>query len=151
TLSVWGRKTHEVLMTTYIIIILWLISPTVVTMVAHALRSPAAVPVGRGPWLWFWWTNPYSLVYAPYTFPGQIGVAAYLGFLAVCLCLSGALAGLATRRIRGVALAEAGRGAAAPPRSRFAIRSHAPARLPRLLAPSLDGNPVLWREWHRAL
>ena len=35
TLSVWGRKTHEVLMITYLILILWLISPVLLEVVAE--------------------------------------------------------------------------------------------------------------------
>ena len=36
TLSVWGRKTHEVLMITYMMLIFWLISPIVLELVADA-------------------------------------------------------------------------------------------------------------------
>ena len=42
TLSLWGRKTHEVLMGTYLILVLWLISPLLVPFVAASfgLSSP---------------------------------------------------------------------------------------------------------------
>ena len=40
TLSVWGRKTHEVLMLTYLILILWLITPILIALVASS--SPPA-------------------------------------------------------------------------------------------------------------
>ena len=40
-LSVWGRKTHEVLMVTYLLIIIWLSSPVLVMILAFALGGAA--------------------------------------------------------------------------------------------------------------
>ena len=34
TLSVWGRKTHEVLMLTYLILILWALLPVLIEIVS---------------------------------------------------------------------------------------------------------------------
>ena len=108
TLSVWGRKTHEVLMLTYLILILWASSPLLVGIVTSSLLG--SVPWSFAPILWEWVTcaNPFYLVFAPYMVPGKVGMMTYLGFLGICLCLSGVLAGLATVRIRGVALKQAG-------------------------------------------
>ena len=46
-LSVWGRKTHEVLMLTYLILIVWLASPAWVAIATSSLWSqppPSAMP-----------------------------------------------------------------------------------------------------------
>ncbi len=146
-LSVWGRKTHEVLMVTYLILIVWLSSPLLVMVLAFALG--AATPSSVSPFREFVeLTNPYFLVYAPYDAPGKLGLVTYLGFLASCLCISGLLVLLAAFRIRAVALKQAGR-AAVSPRRRLPFGFCRPAWLPRLPGPSLDGNPVLWREWQR--
>jgi len=149
TLSVGGRKTHEVLMLTYLILILWVSSPVVMGLLTSSLFG--AVP-WSSPILWEWvmWSNPYYLVFAPYMSLGKISMTTYFGFLGVCLCLSGLFMVVATHRIRKVAMKQAGQAAARPRRGQFVLRLPHPAWLPRLLAPSLDGNPVLWREWHRS-
>ena len=151
TLSVWGRKTHEVLMMTYLILILWLSFPMLVIMVALSLRTSGPPPMAT-PVLWRCaeLSNPYYLAFAPYADPGKVGWTTDLGFLGVCLLLSGLLVGLATLRIRGVALKQAGQSAAGPRRGWFALHLPRWEGLPRLPGPSLEGNPVLWREWHRS-
>ena len=147
-LSVWGRKTHEVLMVTYLILVIWLSSPLLVELLALApgVPRPLSVPpavldVVNG-------TNPFMLVYAPYNTPGKIGMLTFMLFLLVCLCFSALLTALAAYRVRAVALRQAGQGSVAR-RRRWALRLSRPAWLPRLPGPSLDGNPVLWREWQR--
>jgi ABC-type transport system involved in multi-copper enzyme maturation permease subunit len=150
TLSVWGRKTHEVLMITYMILIPWLISPIVLELVADSsgltpLRNSAPIL-----WRWIACSNPYYLAFAPYSDPGKVGLTTYLGFLAVCLVLSALLLGLATHRIRGVALRQAGQQEARARPGR--VFRHFPtfSGWPGLPGPSLDDNPILWREWHRS-
>ena len=76
------------------------------------------------------------------------GLFTYLAFLLACLAISALLAIIAAWRVRAVAVKQAGRGVASP-RRRFGRRFSRPAWLPRLPGPSLDGNPVLWREWQR--
>ncbi len=147
-LSVWGRKTHEVLMVTYLLLIVWLTSPLLVLILAFTLGVPGPSSVPRYILDWVQFANPYALVYLPYTTPGKAGILTFVGFAAVCLGVSGLLAGLAAYRVRAVALKQAGRGSA-PRRKRFGVTFSRPAWLPRLPGPSLDGNPVLWREWQR--
>jgi ABC-type transport system involved in multi-copper enzyme maturation permease subunit len=152
-LSVWGRKTHEVLMLTYLILILWLSSPVLMELVAFSLGASPPPRAATGPWGTLWQcaelSNPYYLDYAPYTEPGRVGWTNYLAFLGGCLAGSGLFVGLATWRVRGVALKQAGRPAA--PRRRWWVpRLPRLAWLPQLPGPSLEGNPVLWREWHRS-
>jgi ABC-type transport system involved in multi-copper enzyme maturation permease subunit len=148
-LSVYGRRTHEVLIMTYLVVILWVMAPVLVILVHEALvGGPPPWSLRGGPWgiLYEWseWSNPYSLVHAPYSSPGKVGVATYLGFLAGCLLTSAALTGLATARIRVVASRQAGR----PAGRRILRLPRLPGRL-RLPGPSMDFNPVAWREWHR--
>ena len=152
TLSVWGRKTHEVLMLTYLILVLWLCSPILIMIAAYSFR--AAPPVAAAPLIgeYILLSNPYYLAYAPYTDPGKVGIGTFLGFLGAGLVVSGLLIWLATTRIRGVVLAQAGKSAAEPGSrwSRWIPLFRGPRWLPELPGPSLDGNPVLWREWHRS-
>jgi ABC-type transport system involved in multi-copper enzyme maturation permease subunit len=151
TLSVWGRKTHEVLMLTYLIILIWLLFPLLVMLVSWSLQVPPPWSTMRPQWGWIEDSNPYDLIFAPYTNPGRIDLTTYLGFLGGCFIVSGSLAGLATLRIRRATLSQAGRPAARSRPRRWPIpRIPRPGWLPHLPGPSLDGNPVLWREWHRS-
>jgi ABC-type transport system involved in multi-copper enzyme maturation permease subunit len=149
TLSVYGRKTHEVLIMTYLVVILWVAAPVLISIVHAGLMGGMPPPVAAlSPWGtlrdWAERSNPYSLAYEPYSSPGKVGVETYLGFLAGCLLTSAALTGLATARIRAVASRQAGR-----PAGRRILRfPRLPGRL-RLPGPSMDFNPVAWREWHR--
>ncbi len=152
TLSVWGRKSHEVLMLTYLILTLWLIGPLLALLVAFLLQlaegslSNSALIV----WEWVKCSNPYYLAFAPYSDPGKVGLLTYLSFLGSCLFLSAWLLGVAIRRIRCVALKQSGQPT---PKVRQGTTADRPRRskwLSLLPGPSLDGNPVLWREWHQA-
>jgi ABC-type transport system involved in multi-copper enzyme maturation permease subunit len=149
-LSVWARKTHEVMMITYIVLVLWLISPVLVAVVANVWGLTAPRTFGLTVWRWLQCSNPYYLVFAPYTNPGAVGLTSYLVFLIGCLCLSALFLGLATLRIRGVALKQAGQQEGSAPRGRFFRYFPTFSWRPALPGPSLDGNPILWREWHRS-
>ncbi len=147
-LSVYGRKTHEVVMLAYMILMLWIMAPIFVQVVYMTIRGPRAGPMAGNPWMdWLEWTNPFSLAFAPYSTPGRVGVAHYLGFLVGSLLLSAGLAGLATARVRHVALSQAGRPVSE--RRRWLPRLRGLPSLPQLPGPGLERNPVAWREWHR--
>ncbi len=153
TLSVYGRKTHDVLILTYLLVIVWLMASVLVEVAHGVLLGPLPPRFARPPGLWEtlhdWaaWSNPYYLAFAPYNNPGRVRAADYLEFLAGCLACSAALVGLATARIRVVALSQAGRPAARA--RRWLPRPRRPRWWPGLPGPSLDANPVAWREWHR--
>jgi C-terminal processing protease CtpA/Prc/ABC-type transport system involved in multi-copper enzyme maturation permease subunit len=150
TLSVWGRKTQDVLTLTYLMIILWLFSRYLLGTVLHlGAVSSAAFLIG---YLWDWleFLNPYYVVWAPYSNLRNVTPARYFGFLSACLASSACLAAVATCRIRAVARAQGGRGPIKRRRFSLAIRLPKPAWLKSLPGPTLDGNPVFWREWHRA-
>lgn len=140
-LSVRGRSTQEVLITTYMIIIGWIAAPPLLRFASYlATGSPGGIAIlDIRPWLV--WVHPYVLAFAPYDAPGAVTLATDLGFLSGCLVVSASLVWRATTRIRVVALKLPVGAARRPPRS---------LRLPAILVPSLDGNPLAWREWHRS-
>ena len=136
-------------MVTYLTLILWLISP----FYRHDGRvSPAgfpfAVPSRAEPRRMDVCSNPYYLAFAPYTAPAK----------SACRHIAGswqhAFASRTPRWPGDPADSRGGlvsRSEAIPvPPGRFASPRSRPGWLPRLPAPSLDGNPVLWREWHRS-
>ncbi len=153
TLSVWGRKTHEVLLATYAFGIAWLLSAPIWAVLFSALpRWALAAWLPRDLALFPY--NPIFLVLAPLDGspgPFSIGLAEQARFCSLGLLTSGVLAGAATWRMRAVVIRQAGRGEANGRAERSAWGRRGPlGRLRRSLpSPSLDGNPVLWREWHR--
>ena len=84
-LSVWGRKTHEVFMVTYLILLAWLGSPLLIMMLFQAFGSglPASLPQSILDSVEL--TNPFYLVYVPYHSPGTVSIATFLAFASVCL------------------------------------------------------------------
>jgi ABC-type transport system involved in multi-copper enzyme maturation permease subunit len=153
TLSVWGRKTHEVLLATYAFGILYLLAAPI-----WAALVPMLPWWARPSWLPGYLAlmpyNPVVLVLAPLGGPpglGPIGLGEQASFCALGLLASALLAAASTWRIRRVVIRQAGQGEATRRADRPAAARRGPlARLTRLLpSPSLDGNPVLWREWHR--
>jgi ABC-type transport system involved in multi-copper enzyme maturation permease subunit len=169
TLSVWGRKTHEVLMATYVFGILYLLSAPILAGIQGGL------PTG-------WWRSwfPTFLDLLPYN-PIFLVLAAIEGppggvrpvtfgtqatFLGLGLAASLTLVAVATWRIRRVVLRQLGECERASrwTRARWSLGAIDPERLgPRgrwlvrlrqlhhriVPGPSLDRNPVLWRECQR--
>src|SRR5262249_36746088 len=98
--------------------------------------------------------NPVFLAVAPLGAPpgmGPVGLGAQARFCTLGLLTSAMLAAAATWRIRAVVIRQAGRGEVTRRADRpIGANPGRLAWLNRLLpSPSLDGNPVLWREWHR--
>ncbi len=153
TLSVYGRKTQEVLVLTYMILVAWIVAPLIMAIAYEVAVGPPP-PAGTSGNLWTFlhdaaeWSNPFVLALAPYRKPGTAGIETYAGFLAGCLFGSAAMTGLATARVRRVALSQIGRPAR--PSLRQRLRLVRPSWLPRFPGPSLNRNPVAWREWHRS-
>ena len=94
---------------------------------------------------WFKKANPFVLVYAPYAWPGYVAPSDVAIFVAVVLLLSTALVARTIAMVR--------RNVLEPIRRVQDVAAAGKFRLSRWLewlpGPSLDGNPVLWREWHR--
>ena len=176
TLSVWGRKTHEVLMATYVFGILYLLLPPLMEVFRNTLP----------PWWWPTWMpgfeallrlNPVYLVIAMIEQPPPgmrpITLATQAAFFGLGLGASALLLALATWRIRAVVVRQLGQAEKAhrrrarpwsrprddratapaldpPPSRSFPTFIRAYRRARRLWpSPSLDRNPVLWRECQR--
>jgi ABC-type transport system involved in multi-copper enzyme maturation permease subunit len=149
-ISVEVVKTDEVVMAVLAFTTFWLLSLPLWGGMARVYGLPA-------PPDWFYATNPFVLVYAPYAWPGHFGLLEVAIFVAAALAVSAGLLATTIARLRRFVLpAEVGR-------RKWELRLPS-LRLPRLRAglaairhwrerlpgPSLDGNPVLWREWHRS-
>jgi ABC-type transport system involved in multi-copper enzyme maturation permease subunit len=149
-ISVEVVKTDEVVMAVLAFTTCWLLSLPLWGGMARAYGLPP-------PPNWFFATNPFVLVFAPYTWPGHFGLLEVAIFVAAALAISAGLVAMTIARLRRFVLpAEVGRRkrkfrvpALELPglRAGMAALGRWRARLP---GPSLDGNPVLWREWHRS-
>jgi ABC-type transport system involved in multi-copper enzyme maturation permease subunit len=136
--SLWAGKAHEALLGTYAVFGLWLLGRTMIIQYNGATGAGLPVPPRLA--------DPFALAFAPYWWPGTVGWGEYLTFLAITLTLSAGLAALAVVRLRPVCTRETVRKALQKRPGKELEEPDRPSRLP---GPSLDGNPVLWREWHR--
>lgn len=134
-LSVWGRKTHEVLLAAYLFEVLLLLAYPIALGLDAAWKSTWLSP-------YVTWTNPFRLAFSPYLFRGPPDPDELATFLGFCLGVGVVSALLAVLTIRRVTVRQASR----PERARRRRRLF---RRPRWLGPKLDRNPVVWREWHR--
>jgi ABC-type transport system involved in multi-copper enzyme maturation permease subunit len=139
-LSVWGSKTHEVLLATYVLWAALLLVYPAWDFIAWEFTLPKPPDVLLK-------ANPFWLAFAPYTDPGKVGLLDCVLFLGGCLSLSALLAAVAVLSLRAAAV----RHFARPARARRRLTEGLSLRhgFWGLLGPSLDFNPVLWREWHR--
>jgi ABC-type transport system involved in multi-copper enzyme maturation permease subunit len=90
---------------------------------------------------WLVKTNPFWLAFAPYLYPGTPVLPDTVWFFAVTVGVSAVLAVVAVARVRAVTIARVNQTERPPGTPK--------ARRRWLKGPSLDGNPVLWREWRR--
>lgn len=140
-LSIWARSAHEALLGVYAV---W----TLVLLIYPAwigLYSGGALPAP--PPAWARLTNPFWLSFACEIEPDLVSPEIYMGFLAATFGVSLVFIILAVARLRAVTIALA---AGVASRLREPTRLSLIGRVLRALpGPSLEGNPVLWREWHR--
>jgi ABC-type Na+ efflux pump permease subunit len=136
TISVWAAKTHEVLLAVYVIESVWLLSLPIWYDLSITKRLVA--PPG-----WFEKANPYMLVFAPYAQPGFVRSLDYAAFAGGVLAVSTVLAIVSIATLRHVLIARSSRGQKTPRR----LPDWKPL-FPSWPGPTLDGNPMLWREWH---
>jgi ABC-type transport system involved in multi-copper enzyme maturation permease subunit len=135
-LSVWARRTHEVVLAVYFF---WAIA-LLAWPIWYGLQAGGIVTVAAD---WLLAANPFYLAFAPYEAPGQTGIEEYMAFFAVTLTASALAILLAVWRMRPATCRGGGK---AHRRARYGLLGRLSRALP---GPSLDGNPVLWREWHR--
>jgi ABC-type transport system involved in multi-copper enzyme maturation permease subunit len=148
TLSVWGKKTHEVLLATYVVWLLWFLAYPIYWLVESYLTGSGLRPPD-----WILKSNPFMLTVGANepsrSFSPDVGDQVL--FLAIATGISAALLALTVKRLRPVVVRQW--GSTERPR-RWPL---SPIRWPDVpyrramdrLGPTLDGNPVLWREWHR--
>jgi len=134
-LSVWARRTQDVLMAMYLIWSAWLLSLPI-----WEILVGLGVTIVRPP-IWFAYANPFVMVFAPYHDPGKVGTAELAAFVAGILAVSASATVVAVLRMRRVCV----RQADGPSRS-TRVR---PARR-WLPGPSLDRDPLGYRERRRA-
>jgi ABC-type transport system involved in multi-copper enzyme maturation permease subunit len=141
TLSVWAVKVHEALMATYLFWCVVALAYPTWDMLARARTGVGAAP------RWLLSINPFWLAYAPSASPAWVGWGDYVLFTLGCAGFSGAPVALATVLFRRAVL----RQAAKPAKSsqRWVLPDVTGVFRDLVPGPSLDGNPVLWREWHR--
>ena len=139
TFSVWARKPHQALLPTYAVLGVW---AGALPILIDSLRMGPPPTWSSSIWVAFL-TTPIFCTFAPLLDPSANMLAAQAGFLAVAVLFTTALVLVATRYLRPVALGQASRPAR---RDRPGFAARLVALLPE---PPLDGNPVLWREWHR--
>jgi ABC-type transport system involved in multi-copper enzyme maturation permease subunit len=139
-LSTWAKTVHEVLLAVY----------TFWGLVLLAYPIAFTLTFTFGGWIarrWMLVADPFWLAFAPYIEPGKNGPWEYGCFFGAALGLSALciVASIAGVRVNPL-------GEARPRRKpRLNRRISLIGRLARHLpAPSLDGNPVLWLDWHRA-
>ena len=118
-------------------------------MVTHAQRRRSGSSLTVPPRT----ADPFYLAFAPYWRPGPGRLGDYLGFLGVTAAISAALVGRGGLAAAGGLHPGERRGRPAGGPARFAADAREGRRLASrglpLPGPSLDCNPVLWREWHR--
>jgi ABC-type transport system involved in multi-copper enzyme maturation permease subunit len=136
-ISVWARKSHEVILATYTVFILCILF----WPIWYVLRWSGWI--GPAP-DWALLANPFYVAFAPYSVPGNLGVWDYFGFFAVSLGAALVFTLIAVTRMRPVANRGSTDQSTGP---RFGWLGIVLRWLP---GPSLDRNPVLWREWHRS-
>ena len=147
TLSVWGKKTHEVLLAMYLVWVVWLLFLPTWGLVSWQQFSTA-------PPDWVFKTNPYMLTVSAHnpSYPPSPRLGDQMLFLVAAIAISAALVALTVARLRPVIVGQWGRAERA---RKASTTGRIPAWWTQIgarwgwLDPSLDGNPVLWREWHR--
>ena len=142
-LSTRAKKAHEVLTAVFAVWFVWIVGLLVWYAVTEVTGGYIRTPPD-------WWIklNPFVLTWAPASSPGWITGWDVLLFDGLSLGLSAVLCAYAVRRLREKdARPSSGRTRAV--RGAFAAAWRA-VPVFRWSGPSLDGNPVFWREWHRS-
>jgi ABC-type transport system involved in multi-copper enzyme maturation permease subunit len=137
-ISLRAAKIHEVIILVLALEVLWLLS---VPIWAGASAVTGVMP----PPDWFKKGNPFVLVYAPYAWPGYVAPSDVAIFVGAVLLFSTAVVARTIALVRRNVLEPIGRVRDVAAAGKFRLSRW----LEWLPGPSLDGNPVLWREWHR--
>jgi ABC-type transport system involved in multi-copper enzyme maturation permease subunit len=142
--SIRVRRTHEAILATYAVWALWLLGTPMLDQIGRSTGLTLIVPPRAA--------DPFLLAFDPYWRPGSVDWQDYLAFLAGTWGISAVLAFIAVRSMRRICTRDVEPKAARRPRRLAAVVEPATSLAARMLGrvgPSLDFNPVLWREWHR--
>ena len=139
-ISVRATKTHEVLMAVYGIECAWILGP-IVWEILQSIRLLPRIPD------WYLGINPFMLAWAPYAWPTYLSGAWLAGVLGGMTAISAVLTAYAVLRLRAEVTRGAGSGGARRSSRLGRLRSRLTSWRP---GPSLDRDPVLWREWRRS-
>ncbi len=134
TISVWATRPHEVMMAVFACWVAAFFAETI--WKASSTQFPGLPP----PPAWFGKLDPSGLIFAPYRQPGVITAADYVIFTVVALAVSAFLNAVTIACLRRSMATQSGRSRRP---SRLRLRGLLPG-------PSLDGNPVLWLQWHHS-
>ncbi len=138
--SLWVGKTHEAILLTYAVWGLWLLWTPIVSIVGALFPQVFFLMPPRS-------ADPFWLAFAPHRTPRLVSWQDFASFLEVMLAVSAMLVAMAVFRLRAIVTRDSLKRP--PSRSLLERLLERFARGRRLPGPSLDGNPVFWREWHR--
>lgn len=139
--SIWVGKTHQALLLTYAV---WGVC-LLVRPISELLATVPGWPYRSAPRT----ADPLYLAFAPYWWPGTVARSDYLWFLGATCTISAILIGIAVLRVRSVCIGRHTRRTSAPSTAPAGSFKRLLTRNVPGLTPSLDKNPVVWREWHR--
>jgi ABC-type transport system involved in multi-copper enzyme maturation permease subunit len=141
-LSLWMGKAHEALLTTYAILCGWILAWPILEVVTSYLGWRWLLPTQK--------INPTYMAFAPYWWPSAVAPGDYFLFAGAVCAIALLLTVVTTLRLRAVCCSARIERAKPVPkqvnRGNFWRFLH--QGIP-WLTPSLDGDPVSWREWHR--
>jgi ABC-type transport system involved in multi-copper enzyme maturation permease subunit len=139
--SLWVGKTHEAILATYAVWGLWLLWTPIISIVGALFPQALFLVPPRS-------ADPFWLALAPYRAPKLVAWQDFASFLEVTLALSAMLLAIAVFLLRAIVARDSLKRR--PSRSLLERLVKRFARGRRLPEPSLDWNPVFWREWHRS-
>ena len=138
-LSVWASRPHEVLSVVFAVWTIWLVVWPVGGIISRGMIMVSDTLI---------YAHPCFVVVVPFYTPNQVSLWAPVLFSLVCLVVGAVFTSIAVWKVRVVGCRSArvrtkrvgwlGRGLG---------RVRGQVRWGR--GPSLDADPVLWREWHR--
>ena len=137
--SLWVGKTHDAILGTYTVWGLWLLWTPILSIVGTLFPQAFSLMPPRS-------ADPFWLAFAPYRAPRLVAWQDYVSFLEVTLALSAMLMAMAVFRLRAIVTRDSLKRRPSRSLLERLVERFARGRLPR---PSLDWNPVFWREWHR--
>jgi ABC-type transport system involved in multi-copper enzyme maturation permease subunit len=137
--SLWVGKTHQAILATYAVWFVWLFWTPISAFVRALFPQAFFLPPPLS-------AHPFKLAFAPYLAPTLVAWQDYASFLEMTLALSAILVAMTVFWLRATVTRDSLKRR--PSRSLLERLVPCFARGRPLPRPSLDWNPVFWREWH---